>query len=527
MGGLAAGDTKATGSGAVPNHASAGAGAAAAHARSRQVKHGKGKEVAKRPTSLTRDYHDLDATQRGQYSLEGFKAASTAVRDSRATPTLPPTGITCDIPEKGPAEEAHQTVGHERAIRAASGAFASSRKRSDSAPTKPPDGFATWADACRLHHAANENARLYTSETGPVLEEQDRKGVERAAAASMTRDLDEAPMRKENPLSVSGARTSLGRSRSQRPTTKSDPAALQRAILLQYAAQNRAAERIAEMQDGLETYQMYYGTAVPSTRSRLSVRRRRTPSVGDSSMVDVERSMEIRNQMSTLQTKLDEVDEQRQKDRDNLMEAARRNVDAAIHDMELRVLADTGRAPASMQKELEEAALERAEREIEEPVDYGDLVNIGAGQFVDPAEVEEAARSRVKPTLEEMDDRVEEQRARELEERLDREEKRRVAALASEREAEIRAEEREHKGWLNHRVFGILAHIGTGRSRIWPSFRSNKRAEEQRARKAESRMDKAEEKRRHSIERQRAADIRSEEQQSIGEPSELYSVDWN
>lgn len=175
-------------------------------------------------------------------------------------------------------------------------------------------------------------------------------------------------------------------------------------------------------------------------------------SVGDTPLADAQRSREIQNQMSVLRTKLNEVDEQKQKDRNLLMEAARKNVDALIHDMEQRVYAETGRAPVSPQKELEEASVERPESETEAPTTEvqtdvgGDMIDVGGGQFIDPAVVEETARLRVRPMLDEIDEQVEKQRARELEERLDREEEQRRRDVERQRAADMRAEKRQ-TGW--------------------------------------------------------------------------------
>lgn len=481
---MATGDTRETGSGALANHAAAGA--IIAHSRSRSYRDRKGKQRAtERPQSLVRDYHDVEALHQGQYTRDGFQAASTAVRESQPPePVPPPTrGMSCDVP--GSQDDEHHTVEHERALRAASGAFVNSRRKAESPPTPKPrarqdvtvsaasaaDAIRrsqhrgdedvlslpeiTGSDAVKLHHAANESARHTITEPLYKLEGQDKRSVERAAAVSLSRDMEDPSKKREELPSMHGARDGVDRSRSQRVTV-SDPAAVQRAILLQYAAETRAADRIAEMQTDLTEYQRYYGTEPPSRqpRSRLSVRRRRTrtPSVGDTSMVDVERSAEIRNQMSTLQERLNEVDEQKQKDRDQLMDAAKKNVDAAIREMELQIYAETGRAPASMQKGLEEAAMERAEVDTEAHLDYGDMIDLGAGQLMDPNELEATARQRVQPTLHEMDDRVDEHRAREVEERLDRDEEARREQLDREREASLRASRKE-KG--EHRISSV------------------------------------------------------------------------
>jgi hypothetical protein len=153
--------------------------------------------------------------------------------------------------------------------------------------------------------------------------------------------------------------------------------------------------------------------------------------------------------MFSLRNKLNKVDEQRQKDRDMLMEAARRNVDAKIHDMEMQVYADTGRAPPSIQKQWDEAARERVHQETEAAeaksvTPERERVNIGASRYMDMADVEAVARSRVQPALDDITDQAERRRAEELEARLDAEEQQRQAAIEREREASLsRAEKRD------------------------------------------------------------------------------------
>jgi hypothetical protein len=131
-----------------------------------------------------------------------------------------------------------------------------------------------------------------------------------------------------------------------------------------------------------------------------------------------------------------------------LMEAARRNVNAKLHDMEMQVYADTGRAPPSIQKQWDEAARERVRQEAETSeaksvTPERERVNIGASRYMDMADVETVARSRMQPALDEITDQAERRRAEELEARLDEEERQRQAAIEREREASLsRAEKR-------------------------------------------------------------------------------------
>ncbi|KAH1509061.1 hypothetical protein KXX06_007521, partial [Aspergillus fumigatus] len=410
-------------------------------------------------------------------SPEGYKAAITAVRDRRAITSLPPvaTGFKYDISTT--SDQAYdvqrESSDRDKALRAATGAYRLSRKRADSAPSKPTmareapyaasaAGSAKPApevedplaridssmEASRIHHMSNVNAQLYTEHPPIGLEEQDRKDVLRAAVISMAHDMYEITEKREEvptgepSAALYGAQRGLSRMRSQRAVPKSDPAALKQAVKVQEAAQQRAAEKLAKINE--PTYQEYYGVEPHVQRPTLSIRRRRASVDSETSAADAERSREIRHQMSSLRSRLDAVDEQRTKDRANLMEAARRNVTATIQDMEMRVYHETGRPPPSMQKEWEEAALERAQREVQEQEPYRpyNKVNIGTERYIDMADVEAVARSRLQPTFDEITDRAEKQRARELEARLDAEERERYEAITRERERETRAEEK-------------------------------------------------------------------------------------
>ncbi|RMJ22322.1 hypothetical protein PHISP_06802 [Aspergillus sp. HF37] len=522
-------NVKDTGTAAYANHASAGAAVA-----SRSSKEQKGKQPAMRGSaSYISDLQDVDP--RHQYSLEGSRAASSVMKESRgaaaAAPSLPDLASTCDVRGgEGPADE-HQTAGHERALRAASGAFVSSRARAESPPGRVPaapeatasaasaagvmyrqrheeeeeplDHLPAWAVPGRIHRAANESAQFHLSEPAFRLEGQDKRTVERAAAVSLAREPEDV-------------------------STTVDQAAVQRAILLQYAAQNRAAEAIAELPDAGDDYQKYYGTEPPPARSRLSVGKKRTSSVGDTPMVDAEQSMEIRNQMSTLRTKVHEVDEQKQKDREQLMKAARRNVEAAIHEMEHRVYAETGKASSSMQKEQEEATQERLEGEMEPRTDHGEMVDLGWGQRIDAAELQAVARSRIQPTLDQMDECAEEQRAKKMEERLDREESKRQRGLERDREADIRAERRQRASWSTMWLGRDRMHDRAEPQRDRKleerqdrderkSHDTDERAESQRAREIEERLDREERERHDTTEQQREADTRFEEHRALHE----------
>lgn len=464
-------DQRATGG--ASNLSAASAGAALAHANRKPVEIWQPGRLteAEKAALYVKDYAPPEFPRpSSQYSAEGLGAAILAVRAQRGTSGVSPT----------PETTAEQSQRQDKALRAATDAY-TTRQRADSAPSEPVvttdspwarsaagasrgvrveeegplDHLDSAMEASRIQHIANTNPRLYTS-SPPVaseIEERNRRNSLHAAAISMAKDMYDIT----GPRGEAGDRSSAiyaaqrgqDRTRVRRTISGGDGTAGQRALTLQDAAQKRAAEKLARMQDEHVELQQYYGTAPQPQRSLLSVgRRKRTSSEADATQADAEQSRQIRNQMFSLRTKLNRVDEKRQQDRDLLMEAARRNVDATIHDMEMKLYADTGRAPPSIQKQWEEAAQARARQEAEAAEATGarrDRVNIGAQRYMDMADVEAVARTRVQPALDEIEDQAERRRAQEVEARLDAEEQQRQAAIEKEREADRRAVEKQER----------------------------------------------------------------------------------
>lgn len=256
------------------------------------------------------------------------------------------------------------------------------------------------------------------------------------------------------------ARRSASASKPQSATLQqASTNVLGQALNLHDVAQKRAAERIAGLEDETAAFRDYYGIEPQVQRSSLTVRKRRGSD--ETEEFDAERSKEIRTQMTALRSKLDAVDERREKDRATLMELARKNVDAAIQDIDKRMYAEPGQSVA-MQKYLDEKATQRAQKglaDMDKQTLLADTVNIGGSKYVEMGDVEDLARSRLQPTFDEIDDRAQTQRARDLEARLDEEQRQRLAQLEHEREADIKAEEAKHQG----RILPLI-------SKGWPNL---------------------------------------------------------
>jgi hypothetical protein len=474
-----------------PNLSHASAASALAHANRKPV------EVWQPPARLPAaekaalSVNNVTAPQQpqptSQYSAEGLGAALLAARQHQAAAQAPPP-----THKRGSSVDRynHIAVGGDpkaKALQAATGAYTTSRKRADSVPSDqgvssdapyalsaagasrhvrieedaPLSHLDSGMEASRIHHIASTNAKLYTS-TPPVqaeIDEQNYKNSLRAAAISMAKDMykvtDSRESGESDPALVAAQKgqSQLG---YRKTVSTADGSAVRRAIALQDAAQKRAAEKLARMQDENAQYQEYYGTTPQPQRSRLS-RRKRTSSDADASQIDAEQSRQIRSQMTSLRTKLDRVDVRRTKDRELLMQAARRNVDQTLQDMEARVYANTGRAPPSVQKGWDEVAQERVRREAEaldSAPQNGDRVKIGSQQYMDYADVEAVARSRLQPALDEITENAEQQRANDVEARLDAEERQRHAAVERQREAEMRELEKQDKGTAKNKGEG-------------------------------------------------------------------------
>lgn len=467
--------------GGASNLSAASAGAALAHANRKPV------EVwrpGRLPAAETAAFRVKDFTPpqfpqpkpSTQYSAEGLGAAILAVREQRNS-SLSPT--------RTAQKQEHSRHLQNKARQAATGAYATGRRRSDSAPSEPTvasdPAYALKAagtshrlkreeeqdegplshldsamEASRIRHITNTNAKLYTS-APPVaseVEERNRQNSLRAAAISMAKDMyDVTEVRKNagnSDSALQAAQRGTDRSQWRKTISGVEGNVVQRAMTLQEAAQKRAAEKLALMNDDHAELQNYYGTAPQPPRSRLTTRRKRTSSDADVTQVDAEQSRRIRNQMFSLRSKLNQVDEKRTKDRELLMEAAQRNVNATMQGMDKKMYADTGRAPPSLQREWDDAAHERARREAEAAEaanTHGNRISIGGNQYMDMADVEAVARNRLQPTLDEITENAEQRRAQELEARLDAEEQQRHAAIEKEREASLsRLTEGQNKG---------------------------------------------------------------------------------
>lgn len=484
----------------VNTQASAGAAATLANANKKSVEQWKSdsSEAAGKAAFLAKDYKTAPLWS-PEASAAGSKAALLAHRDAgRLNLWIPEasadgnSAANIAMRKKGLSpgvDYGYTQDGKKRALMAATGAV-SGRRRAESSPIPVdlpsyPDSAnsaqnalsaATIAhrpsvnvqkdsprlgsgavEAARIQHSRNIPRAMYT-EHPPValeVEEQNRQSALRASAISMAkqmyevqqRHIDEAAGRSSRSQGQSAATTAHGR----QPST-ADSSIKQQAmqyINLQEAAQKLATERLVKIGTDQEAaFRSYYGYEKQS-RSRLSMRHGRRRAASDPELVDSDdkkQSRRIRSQMSQFSTQLAEIDvKKRQQDRRNLLAAAERKVQAQMHGMDEKVFNETGKMSPAMIEEWDAKARAKAAADSEARMANHGKVHVGGGKFLDQSEIDAVAAARIQPTLNEINDAAEKQRARDEEVRFDQEEQKRQAQIEKQRAAELKTEEKRVK----------------------------------------------------------------------------------
>ena len=404
----------------------------------------------------------------------GQSAAGQAMRSK-----LPPSRVT----RGGTAE------GNQKALLAAVGAVSGQRKRSGSTPVPSnsyPDAENSASNALRAATSANRPSRtpqstagparspfnagkvhnqavtnlsreMYTSHppVAPELEEKNKQDTLRAAAVVMAKkmyDVQQKRIEEESALRRAEGAHAAGVA-SDRPLSSASSGTGEppKYVNLEEAARKLAAERLAKMHDEHAEYRNYYGqSGTPS--KRMSLRgRRRASSDGGAVDSDLERSRQIRTQMSIFNSSVNQVDEKKRKqDRESLLAAAQRNVRASMTAQDQKVFNETGKVSPAMMAEWEARARAKAESDSQARLANHGMVSIGGGKFLDQSEVEAIAAAKVQPTLDDITETAEKQRARDEEIRQEQLERQRIAAEKAaddkEREAKTKDEWRRFRG---------------------------------------------------------------------------------
>ncbi|EEH10576.1 conserved hypothetical protein [Histoplasma capsulatum G186AR] len=337
------------------------------------------------------------------------------------------------------------------AMLAATDAISHSRKRAVSAPAVSSDGN----HSSHAMTAASASHKMFSgsgSGSAPVRGESkvetplDARKVHATAMANIRREFQPERKGSLHKQAVEVARQMFSTAPQADAATASiysrrrrEPKPLARPLTLHETAQKLASERLAMMDDQHRAFRDYYSAAIPPRRQRSFYSRFRKRAASDSGVVDIdnEQSVKAQPRMTTLQSRKDKAyAEKRARDHESLMKAARKNADATLDDVDRRIYESTGRSQSRM--------VDKAKTRT---VDDEDLVPvpIGAGQFVAQEEVDRLAKSKTKPAVDDVMRRLEEQRAKVIEEELDEREAIRQQGLEKEREEEARRSIQEAK----------------------------------------------------------------------------------
>ncbi|UKZ83622.1 hypothetical protein TrVFT333_011431 [Trichoderma virens FT-333] len=215
-----------------------------------------------------------------------------------------------------------------------------------------------------------------------------------------------------------------------------------RYVDLQDAAYRQAQERLAKLQDEHERnrqYHEYYGADKPLRRRFTIVNKLRRRSASDSDMEDRARSDMIRQQMTMFSSRLDQVDEEkRERDREALLTAARRNVKASLQGMDEKVYYETGKVNSTILGDWQTKAQQAAQLRHDTKTEGDGRVDIGGGKFMDADEIDAIAARRVRPVLDDIHERAEAERERLASVRMEEEAGKAQAEREKARERELK-----------------------------------------------------------------------------------------
>ncbi|KAM0721831.1 hypothetical protein Q7P37_002756 [Cladosporium fusiforme] len=392
------------------------------------------------------------------YTVQGKSNALLAATKSQSDTLL----RTKSTPAPKPALYPDQANSARNALNAATVSHRSSVKAPPRSPVKSqePQFSDAAMQAARVHNIGKNVDVEMWGERPPVeieLEEQRQKAALRASAVSMAKqmyDYQNRTVLKDDTAGTAGAAAAHTRA----PVSQSQPDLKQEAmryIHLQDAAQKLAQERLAKMDKNLEPHKFreHYGYDAEPHRSRLSMRgrpRQRASSEqpqedGDSSD-DEERARRVRRQMTQFNTAIADVDtKKKESDRKALLAAAERNVHKSMDNMDERVFQSTGKVSQAKMDEWAAKARKKAEEEAKLRGQHQGKMHIGGGKFMDQAEIEAIAQSRLQPTLDEINDTAEKKRAKDEEIRLDKEEQERQKRSEKQKQKEEKDEQKQIK----------------------------------------------------------------------------------
>ena len=225
---------------------------------------------------------------------------------------------------------------------------------------------------------------------------------------------------------------------------------------LQDTAQRLATERLAKIKgpDESTAFRSYYGYPTERPRSAHLLRRgHRGVGSAESDGVadDKEHSRRIRSQMTLLEAQIAQVDaskcDQRDSDRKRVLEMAELRVQEQMHKLDENVFNETGKMSPAMMEEWDAKARARIhEKRVMEDTQVTDKVNLGGGKYIDQHEIDAIAEVRVRPTLDNIDQAVGRKKAAELDEKSNKEEKKRREQIDKQQKKDTKLEKKHARG---------------------------------------------------------------------------------
>ncbi|KAI1377392.1 hypothetical protein F4677DRAFT_416245 [Hypoxylon crocopeplum] len=382
----------------------------------------------------------------------GFSAANIAFRSDRSS-----------VPRTSHAD----SLEHRKSLLAAKGAMAN-RQRAKSSPF-PKESYPDEANAAanalsaatRAHRPSasrtisyssdkagsvpytNMNRKMFTSRppVKPEVDEKKRADVLHASAVAMAKKMY---TQQQKMIDAKKAHDSAISSHEHADvlSSVSDDAQPIQLTTLQDAAYKQAQARLARMHEEHfkdREYQDYYGAKQPTRRFSIRGKLRKRSSSDGVVIEDRRQSQYIRQQMSLFSNKLSEIDDsKRQYDQEALLAAAQRNVHERLKGIDEKISAETGMVPPSTltQWELKAHAAAQARSDQRISQRHG-RVDIGAGKFMDQEDIDAIAAARVKPVLDEINEKIEEEYARQTELRLEMEKRKEEEEIEKARQKEI------------------------------------------------------------------------------------------
>ncbi|KAK4240461.1 hypothetical protein C8A03DRAFT_41980 [Achaetomium macrosporum] len=373
----------------------------------------------------------------------------------------------------------------QNSVHAAKGVMADSRPRARSTPQTPTeknsDPFSAGPDAlsaATIAHgrpvrsstvSAGEagavpyttmNRQMFTSHppVKPEIDEKNHAEVLHASAIAMAKKMYDQQQKMIDSSTRAHARTSSLPSPDTASllSSRNEEQAPMAYGSLQETAYRLAQERLAKLQEEHQKHgglQDRYAASSAPHRSRFGsikskLTRKRSSSDGDLPVEDRRRSEQIRRQMSLLNNRLSEVDEEKSvQDRKALLAAAQRNVKAQLHAMDAKLQSDTGRLPQITMDDWGRKALVAARARFDASNENAGKVDLGGGKFMDRSEVERIAAGKIQPLLDEINQKAEKEQERREEERLAEERRKEEAERDRMREKEIHEIHKKLKGW--------------------------------------------------------------------------------